>query len=140
MSTAGKLPNHVRMTVGNVIALSQTNIKRLIAYSSIAQAGYILMGITTFTDLGIQAVLVYAVVYAFTNLGLFVVVVATSEKVGSDEIKDYAGLARRSPLLAASMLVFFLSLAGIPPMAGFIGKYLVFAAVIKEGSRGLRRR
>ena len=123
----------ITMTVGNVIALSQTNIKRLIAYSSIAQAGYILMGIATFTDLGIQAVLVYAVVYAFTNLGLFVVVVATSEKVGSDEIKDYAGLARRSPLLAGSMLVFFLSLAGIPPLAGFIGKYLVFAAVIKEG-------
>ena len=123
----------VTMTVGNVIALSQTNIKRLIAYSSIAQAGYILMGIATFTDLGVEAVIVYAVVYAFTNLGLFVVVVATSEKVGSDEISDYAGLARRSPLLAGSLLVFFLSLAGIPPMAGFIGKYLVFAAVLENG-------
>ncbi len=121
----------VTMTVGNIVALSQTNIKRLIAYSSIAQAGYILMGIATFTDLGVQAVIVYAIAYAFTNLGLFVVVVATSEKVGSDEIKDYAGLARRSPLLAGSMLVFFLSLAGIPPMAGFIGKYLVFAAVLE---------
>ncbi len=123
----------VTMTVGNIIALSQTNIKRLIAYSSIAQAGYILMGIATFTDLGVEAVIVYAVVYAFTNLGLFVVVVATSEKVGSDEISDYAGLARRSPLLAGSLLVFFLSLAGIPPMAGFIGKYLVFAAVLENG-------
>ena len=123
----------VTMTVGNIVALSQTNIKRLIAYSSIAQAGYILMGIATFSDLGIEAVIVYAVAYAFTNLGLFVVVVATSEKVGSDEIQDYAGLAQRSPLLAGSMLVFFLSLAGIPPMAGFIGKYLVFAAVIQEG-------
>ena len=121
------------MTIGNVAAVSQTNIKRLLAYSSIAQAGYILMGIVAFTDTGLTAVLIYLVAYAFTNLGAFVVVIAASNHFGNDEIESYTGLAQRSPILAASLTIFLLSLAGIPPMAGFIGKFYVFSSAIEAG-------
>ena len=82
------------MTLGNVTAISQTNIKRFLAYSSVAQAGYILMGIAVFSDMGIQAVILYLIAYAFTNLGAFLVVLAVYAKTGSDEMEDYAGLSR----------------------------------------------
>lgn len=121
------------MTIGNVIAIAQTNIKRLLAYSSIAQAGYILMGVAVFSETGITAVLIYLVAYAFTNLGAFTAVIAAANQLQSDEIADYAGLSQRSPFLAAAITIFLLSLAGIPPLAGFIGKYLVFASAIEEG-------
>lgn len=121
------------MTLGNVIAVAQDNIKRLLAYSSIAQAGYILMGIAVFSDTGLQAVLMYLAAYALTNLGAFAVVVAVTENEKDDHLTSFTGLSRRSPLLAACMTVFLLSLAGIPPLAGFVGKFLVFAGAIQKG-------
>lgn len=121
------------MTVGNISAIAQTNIKRLLAYSSIAQAGYILMGIATFTETGISGVLIYLLAYAFTNLGAFTVVMIISNQLGNDEIDSYAGLSERSPFLAASLTIFLLSLAGIPPLAGFLGKFFVFSSAIEAG-------
>lgn len=123
----------VTMTLGNVIALRQTNIKRLLAYSSIAHAGYILLGVAAASKLGVTSVVYYAIVYLVTNLAAFGVVIAYSRVVGSDEIADYAGLHRRKPTLALVMLVAFLSLAGVPPLGGFIAKILVFAAAVEAG-------
>ncbi|MBI3313422.1 MAG: NADH-quinone oxidoreductase subunit N [Candidatus Omnitrophica bacterium] len=123
----------VTMTLGNVIAVAQTNIKRLLAYSSIAQAGYILMGVAVFSGTGITAVLIYLVAYTLTNLGVFLVVIAVSNYLESDDLSAYAGLSKRSPFLAAAMTVFLLSLAGLPPLAGFIGKFYVFAAALEAG-------
>ena len=125
------------MTIGNVIAISQVNIKRLLAYSSIAQAGYILMGLVAANQTGQTAVLVYLVAYALTNLGAFTAVIMASNHLDDDDIHAYAGLAKKSPLLAASLTLFFLSLAGIPPLAGFIGKFYVFAAIIQQNFIGL---
>jgi len=119
------------MTIGNITAVSQTNIKRFLAYSSIAQAGYILMALAVFSHLGRDAVLIYLLAYLFTNLGAFTVVTFVGEQTGSDSIDAYAGLSSRSPAAAALLMVFLLSLAGIPPLAGFLGKYYVFASVIK---------
>ncbi|MDP3921603.1 MAG: NADH-quinone oxidoreductase subunit N [Candidatus Omnitrophota bacterium] len=121
------------MTIGNVVAIAQNNIKRLLAYSSIAQAGYILMGIVAFSDTGLRAVLIYLIAYAFTNLGAFVVVIAVSNRFQSDELESYSGLGRRAPLLAASLTIFLLSLAGMPPFAGFIGKFYVFTSALEAG-------
>ncbi len=119
------------MTIGNLTAVSQSNIKRFLAYSSIAQAGYILMGVAVFSHLGHDAVLIYLLAYLLTNLGAFAVVTFVGEQTGSDSLDAYAGLASRSPAAAALLMVFLLSLAGIPPLAGFLGKYYVFAAVIQ---------
>jgi len=123
----------VTMTLGNVVAIVQKNIKRMIAYSSIAQAGYILIAVAALGagGLGIQSVLMYLMVYLFANLGLFAVIISVYNAIGSDEIGDYAGLHRRSPLLAAGLTVFMLSLVGIPPTAGFFGKFLIFASAIR---------
>ncbi len=121
------------MTLGNVVAVAQTNIKRLLGYSSIAQAGYILMGLAVHNDTGLTGILVYLTAYALTNLGAFITVIAVSNALGNDEINSYAGLSRRSPLLAASLTLFLLSLAGIPPLAGFLGKFFVFASAIEGG-------
>lgn len=120
------------MTIGNVTALAQTNVKRLLAYSSIAQAGYILMGLSAATPLGLNAVLYYLLAYAFTNLGIFAVVLAAANHTHSYELESYRGLSRRAPVLAACMVVFLLSLAGIPPLAGFFAKLYVFSAVIEH--------
>lgn len=119
------------MTVGNIIAISQNNIKRLLAYSSIAQAGYIMMGLAVFNETGLSGILIYLVAYAFTNLGAFTAVIIASNHTGSDDINSYAGLSKRSPFLAASLLIFLLSLAGIPPLAGFVGKFFVFSSAIQ---------
>ncbi|MBI4115912.1 MAG: NADH-quinone oxidoreductase subunit N [Candidatus Omnitrophica bacterium] len=119
------------MTIGNVIAISQTNIKRLLAYSSIAQAGYILIGLAVSNVIGVQGVLVYLIAYALTNLGAFLCVIIVSNHFGNDEIESYAGLSEKSPFLAFCLTLFLLSLAGIPPLAGFIGKYFVFASAIE---------
>jgi NADH-quinone oxidoreductase subunit N len=120
------------MTVGNVAALTQSNIKRMLAYSSIAQAGYVLIGIVAGTHRGIAAALIYLAVYSFMQLGAFVVIVMLRRRdaVG-DELKDFNGLYFRSPLAAAAMLVFLLSLGGIPPTAGFMGKLWLFSAAIE---------
>jgi NADH-quinone oxidoreductase subunit N len=121
------------MTYGNIVAIGQKNMKRLLAYSGIAQIGNILIGLATGTKMGSDALLFYLVTYLFANLGAFAIVIAVSEAIGSEEIDDYSGLGRRSPFLAFSMLIFLLSLAGVPPLAGFIGKLYIFVAAIKEG-------
>ena len=119
------------MTIGNITAVSQSNIKRFLAYSSIAQAGYILMGLAVFSMLGRGAILIYLVAYLLTNLGAFAAVLFVGEATQSDSLDSYAGLSQRSPAVAAMLTVFLLSLAGLPPLAGFIGKYYVFAAAIQ---------
>jgi NADH-quinone oxidoreductase subunit N len=121
------------MTVGNLVAMWQTNIKRLLAYSSIAQAGYILVGVVAASPMGVSAVLLYLAAYAVTNLGAFAAVIAFSNQTGSDEIDDYAGMHKRAPGLALVLIICLLSLAGIPPMAGFVGKLWLFAALIERG-------
>src|SRR4029077_7564163 len=121
------------MTYGNIVAIAQKNMKRLLAYSGIAQIGNVLIGLATGTKMGSDALLFYLLAYLFANLGAFAIVIAVSEAIGSDEINDYSGLGRRSPFLAFSMLIFLLSLAGVPPLAGFIGKLYIFVAAIKEG-------
>jgi NADH-quinone oxidoreductase subunit N len=119
------------MTIGNVLALVQKNIKRLLAYSSIAHAGYILIGVVALSFFGISSVVFYLVAYLITNLAAFGIVVTFSNVVGSDDISAYSGLSRRKPWLALAMLVAFLSLAGMPPLAGFVAKFFVFAAAVK---------
>jgi len=119
------------MTLGNMLALAQKNIKRMLAYSSIAHAGYALIGVATLTGLGLIATVYYLIGYLASNLAAFGAVSAYSKIVGSDEIKDFSGMSRRSPGLALIMLVAFLSLSGMPPFAGFIGKFLVFAAAVQ---------
>jgi NADH-quinone oxidoreductase subunit N len=121
------------MTYANIVAIAQRNIKRLLAYSGIAQIGNILIGLAAGTKMGNDAILFYLLAYLFANIGAFAVVIAVSHAIGSDEIEDYNGLNRRSPFLAFAMLVFLLSLAGVPPLAGFIGKLYIFIAAIKEG-------
>jgi proton-translocating NADH-quinone oxidoreductase chain N len=131
----------ITMTVGNLVALWQTNIKRLLAYSSIAQAGYMLVGLAAWTanppgnylSGGIDAILLFLFAYLFTNLGVFAVAIVLENKLGTANISDYAGLIRRSPFLSAALLIFFLSLIGIPPTGGFLGKFFVFGAAINQG-------
>jgi NADH-quinone oxidoreductase subunit N len=131
------------MILGNVIAISQTNIKRLLAYSSIAHAGYILMAFVPYGDpdvapVSIAAGLFYLVAYAVTNFGAWSVVIALEKESGKGlELNDYAGLARKHPALAAAMTVFMLSLIGLPPTLGLVGKIYLFRAVIDGGFYGL---
>lgn len=124
------------MTVGNLMAINQNNIKRLLAYSSIAHAGYILMGFVLLSADGLRAMLFYLVVYLIMNLGAFLVVIivanASPGLTGGEEITDYAGLGWKAPFLAAAMTVFLFSLTGIPPTAGFIGKFYLFAAIFSK--------
>jgi NADH-quinone oxidoreductase subunit N len=122
------------MTVGNVAAITQSNIKRMLAYSSIAQAGYVLIGIVVGTQRGIAAALIYLAVYSFMQLGAFVVIVLLRRRDAiGDELKDFNGLYFRSPVAAFAMLLFMLSLGGIPPTAGFMGKLWLFGAAIDQG-------
>jgi NADH-quinone oxidoreductase subunit N len=121
----------VTMTAGNIAAVTQTNIKRMLAYSSIAHAGYLLIGVVVGTSRGVTAMLVYLFIYSFMQLGAFGVVLMLHRKdVAGDELKDFAGLHLRSPLAAFAMLFFMLSLGGIPPTAGFMGKFWLFSAAI----------
>lgn len=126
------------MTLGNVVALGQSNVKRLLAYSSIAQAGYMLVGLAGISGSGnpldgVNAVLIYVAAYLFTNLGAFLVVIAIENQTGAVDISQYGGMIKRAPLLAILTAFFMLSLAGIPPTAGFIGKFFVFGAAIGNG-------
>ncbi|MDF2570420.1 MAG: NAD(P)H-quinone oxidoreductase subunit 2 [Sporomusa sp.] len=116
-----------------VVAMRQTNIKRMIGYSSIAQAGYMLAGLLAADVAGVQGMLFYTMLYVFANVGAFAVIVAVGKHGGSDEIEDLSGLSQKSPFLALSMTVALLSMAGIPPMAGFVGKFYIFMAVIEQG-------
>jgi NADH-quinone oxidoreductase subunit N len=118
------------MTLGNIAALRQDNMKRMLAYSSIAHAGYIFMGVVVLTSQGLQSVLIYLITYLFMNLGAFLVVIEVFNRTESFDIKDYRGLYRRSPFLTISMTIFLLSLMGIPPFAGFFGKLYVFGAAV----------
>jgi NADH-quinone oxidoreductase subunit N len=120
------------MTLGNIAALRQENMKRMLAYSSIAHAGYILMGAVVMTAQGLQSILVYLITYLFMNLGAFLVVIEIYNRTGSFDLKHYQGFWRRSPFLTISMTVFKLSLMGIPPFAGFFGKLYVFGAAVNR--------
>ncbi|MCW8984648.1 MAG: NADH-quinone oxidoreductase subunit N [Thermoanaerobaculales bacterium] len=122
------------MIYGNVAALTQDNVKRMLAYSSIAHAGYALMGLVAFNEMGAWALLMYMLIYAVMNLGAFgFVILLESKGFAGEEIVDYAGLARRHPSAALGMLIFMLALAGIPPTAGFMGKLYLFAAAVEGG-------
>ena len=121
------------MTVGTLTALAQENIKRLLAYSSIAQVGFVLVGVVSLNESGANAVLLHLVGYAFTNLAAFAVVIIVEAKTGKEGIADYAGLASRSPFLAMVMASALFSLAGLPIFAGFITKFLLFTAAVEAG-------
>ncbi len=121
------------MTIGNLGALAQHNIKRMLAYSSIAHAGYVLVGVIAGGELGQASVLFYLTAYTFMNVGAFAVVEALERHEEGLELSDYAGLAARSPLLAAAMALFMFSLAGFPPTAGFFAKFYVFNAAVQAG-------
>lgn len=121
----------VAMVIGNSVAIRQTNIKRMLAYSSIAHVGYLMVGMLSVNELGLSAVGFYMFAYLFTNMGAFAIVTLVEDRTGSCEIKDYAGLSRTAPFVALSLTIFLLSLTGIPPLAGFVGKWYVFLAAIK---------
>jgi len=125
------------MLLGNLTAIVQTSVKRLLAYSAIAHAGYMLLGVLANTPSGQSALLFYVITYALTVLGAFGVVTVVEEATGGDAIKDFAGLSRRAPLLSLCLLVFLLSLAGIPPLAGFIGKFFLFSATVAADEQNL---
>jgi NADH-quinone oxidoreductase subunit N len=126
------------LTVGNLAAINQTNIKRLLAYSSISHAGYMMLGLIAGNDTGINGIAVYIMVYTFMNLGALLVVVAMRRaNIIGEDIDDMAGLVHKNPWYAFLMLIFLLSLAGIPPTAGFLGKYYIFLALIKSGHYAL---
>jgi NADH-quinone oxidoreductase subunit N len=121
------------MFIGNLIAIPQKNIKRLLAYSSIAQAGYILVGLASHSNLGFSGAIYYLMAYLVTNLALFAIVGWVSQKTGSDNLAAFSGLSKRSPGLALAMLIGLLSLGGIPPFGGFFAKLLVFGAAVESG-------
>jgi NADH-quinone oxidoreductase subunit N len=119
------------MTIGNFAALTQTNIKRLLAYSSIAHVGYLLLGVVAFNAAGFVGIMYYLFAYAFMTIGAFAVVIVLRRKgIIGDELEDLNRLYQRSPVAAVLLLIFMLSLAGIPPTAGFMGKYFIFQALI----------
>jgi len=119
--------------VGNLTALAQKNLRRMLAYSAVAHAGYALLGILGGGTAGYSAVIFYSIAYAATTLGAFGIVALVRRSTGGDDIADFAGLSRRSPLLAGCLAIFLLSLAGLPPLAGFFGKFYLFAAALAAG-------
>jgi NADH-quinone oxidoreductase subunit N len=129
----------VSMVLGNLVAIRQTSLRRLLAYSAIAHAGYMLLGILSHTDQSFGALLYYAITYALTVLGAFGVVAVVEEEAGGDTISDFAGLSQRAPVPSFCMLIFLLSLAGIPPLAGFFGKFYLFSSALTStpGTLGL---
>ena len=120
----------ITMTLGNLVAVWQDNVKRMLAYSSIAQAGYMLLGLVVLNNDGFAAVMVYFVVYLFMNLGGFYVVMLIANTIKSEHIDDYKGLGKRAPFLSVALAVFLISLTGLPPTAGFIGKWMIFLSLI----------
>jgi NADH-quinone oxidoreductase subunit N len=133
----------ITCTFGNLAAYGQTNIKRLLAYSTIAHAGYMIMSVAAAVQLAgsspegtrsaVAALLLYLALYIFMNLGAFAIVAFLRNSLGSEEISDYAGLVRTSPLTAVALTAILVSLIGLPPMAGFIGKFAIFAALVDAG-------
>lgn len=120
------------MTIGNFVAIWQSNVKRILAYSSIAHAGYMLMGVVVMNDIGTAAILIYFLVYLFMNLGAFFYVQLVANKIGSEELDDFVGIGYRAPIMASCMVLFLISLTGLPPTAGFIGKLYLFTAVLNS--------
>lgn len=124
------------MTIGNLSALGQNNVKRMLAYSSVAHAGYMLLGLATLNDEGFRAVVFYTFAYALMNLGAFLVVLVVAERRRGDEtLTAFAGLGRRAPLLALTMGIFLASLMGLPPLVGFVAKFYLFMALLVKGDR-----
>ncbi|HEB84849.1 MAG TPA: NADH-quinone oxidoreductase subunit N [Bacteroidetes bacterium] len=126
----------ITMTFGNLLALQQDSVKRMLAFSSITHAGYLVVALLTFDSVGAAAVLFYLVVYALMNVGAFLVAIAINRNEDDEKgyaFEDYRGLGFRRPGMALAMLIFMLSLAGIPPTAGFFGKYYIFSAAVKQG-------
>jgi NADH-quinone oxidoreductase subunit N len=122
------------MIVGNLAAVTQTNVKRMLAYSSISHAGYSLLGIIAMNEMGLRGILIYTMVYVFANLGIWATILMLRRHAYAGEsVEDFRGLHKRAPFAAFSMVVFLLSLGGIPPTAGFIGKYFLFAAAVQAG-------
>src|SRR5436305_5840610 len=119
--------------LGNFVALAQTNVRRLLAYSAVAHGGYTLLGIVAGGREGFSATLVYTSIYAVTLIGAFAVVGVVRRETGGEDLQNFAGVAQRSPLLAATMSIFLLSLAGLPPLAGFFGKFYLFSATFRAG-------
>ncbi|MBI3021011.1 MAG: NADH-quinone oxidoreductase subunit N [Candidatus Omnitrophica bacterium] len=119
------------MTLGNLVALAQTNVKRLLAYSTIGQVGYLLIGVAVHTRFSLEGLLLYLVAYLFMNLGIFACAVAVVDDAGSESLEAFRGLASRAPGVALLCVLFLLSLAGIPPLLGFFGKFLLFGAAIE---------
>lgn len=125
------LVSMLTMTLGNWAAVTQTNVKRLLAYSSISHAGYVLLGLVAGTELGVRAGAIYLFIYTFMNLGAWAVVILLRRRnIAGEEVSDFNGLFFRNPWVAVLMLMFLLSLGGIPPFAGFIAKYYVFSAIV----------
>ncbi len=124
----------ITMFIGNLCALTQKNIKRLLAYSGIAHCGYLLMGVSAISVTGLFAVNFYALIYLFMNLGAFAIVIAIKETTAREDIESYTGISSTAPFMAAALSIFLLSLAGIPPFAGFIAKFYLFSALINKGT------
>jgi len=128
----------IGMTVGNVVAISQTNIKRMLGYSSVAQAGYLMVGLAAVglasaTDIaGRNGVLFFLAAYALTNMGAFIAIIAISNKLNSDQIEDFSGMGKRAPVLALGLTLCLISLVGMPPAAGFMAKFYIFSAAIQQ--------
>src|SRR4029077_19440945 len=120
--------------LGNFVALAQTNIRRLLAYSAVAHAGYTLLGLVAGGREGFSATLFYTTIYAITLIGAFAVVGMVKRETGGDDFQNFAGLVSRSSLSAACMAVFMRSLTGLPPLAGFFGKFYLFSAAFRAGS------
>ena len=118
------------MTLGNFAALWQNNLKRMLAYSSIAHAGYMLLGIAVLSDQGVLAVMIYFMVYLLMNIGAFYIVMLISNQTGSEDIHDYNKLGYASPFLGVTLTIFLISLTGLPPTAGFISKLYIFVALV----------
>jgi NADH-quinone oxidoreductase subunit N len=125
------------MVLGNFVAIVQSSAKRLIAYSAIAHAGYMLIGVMAHSGEAVASLVYYAVTYGLTTIGAFGVVAVVEDRTGDDKLSSFAGLSRRSPVISFCMMIFMLSLAGIPPLAGFFGKFYVFAAALKTGAPNL---
>jgi NADH-quinone oxidoreductase subunit N len=121
------------MVLGNLVAIVQSSVRRLLAYSAIAHAGYMLLAIVAHTQQSLGALLYYVVTYALATLGAFGVVSIVEQQTGGDRLAHFDGLSRRAPVLSACMFVFLLSLAGIPPLAGFFGKFYLFVSVLDSG-------
>ena len=125
------------MVLGNLAAIVQSSVRRLLAYSAIAHAGYVLLAVLSHDKQNLPSLIYYVVTYGLTTIGAFGVVAVVQERAGGDRLSDFAGLSRKSPLVAFCMMIFMLSLAGIPPLAGFFGKFYVFTSAIGTGAKNL---